>query len=155
MGKSRIAVLVASVLIPPTASAQSAASWTIAAGPGLVGAPGGLVLAHIRLGVERTLPDRGFGIGIDGGWLCAARMPVFGVATLSPSVIYTGGSGVSLRGGYTFVHGLHTPVLHGSIAYDQDLGRGNRLRFELRDHVVVGGDETSHAMEVTLGWVSR
>ena len=139
----------------PTPGTRLVPSWAVAAGPGLVVGEGVLPTAHLRLGPE-WVPERGLGVGLDAGWLCAAPVPVIGVVTVSPTVIYALGRGkdpaVSLRAGYTALVGLREPVVHAGVAFDQDLGRG-RLRLELRDHVFVGSGSV-HAFELTVGWVT-
>ncbi|HUL80212.1 MAG TPA: hypothetical protein VL691_23300 [Vicinamibacteria bacterium] len=156
MGWRGTAVLASIVLMPATAGAGTPPSWALSAGPGLLGGTDGLVTVHLRLGPE-WVTDGGLGAGVDAGWLCAAPMPLFGVVTLSPTAIYSlggqRGTAVSLRAGYTVFVGWSEPVVHAGAALDQDLGRGGRLRLEVRDHIFVRSG-TAHAVEVSIGWVT-
>ena len=153
---SGAAILTSIVLVPATAGAGTRPSWALSAGPGLLGGTDGLVTAHLRLGPE-WVPEQGLGAGLEAGWLCAAQMPVLGVVTASPTLIYSlgrrGGTSVSLRAGYTALVGWSEPVVHAGAALDQDLGHGGRIRFEVRDHIFVRSG-TAHAVEVTVGWVT-
>ncbi len=145
-------VLFGMALAGAEACADSApTTFTVAAGPALLVGDYSAALGHVRLGLE-AVPDRGVGYGVDAGWLSALWPPVYGVGTLSPSLILPLGSArTSLRAGYTLaLSGGPIHLLHAGLAFDRPAGSGRRIRVEVQDSMLLG-EPRAHVVEVAVG----